>query len=244
MKRQEGLSIYIRNMKTGDGYYEEDKKIFSAQSVIKLPILLSLLDQLTLEEMKRLTMELKEEDKVPGCGALKELEPGLNFSLYSLANLMISLSDNTATNMLIDYFGIPWYKSIFSKFGLRDTQLNRKLFDQEKQLSGIENYFSCEEIGLLLEKIFVSTYTKREDAFALATDFLLKQQINHKLSDDLFSVAKVAHKTGESDGITHDVGVVFSAVPYTFVFASEQVNVEETEEYYRFLSRGMAKGRF
>ncbi len=242
--KNKGLSICIRNMKSGEGYFEDDKKIYSAQSIIKLPILLSILDQVSLEEMHRLHITLLEEDKVPGCGALKAMDSGMDFSLYSLAELMISLSDNTATNMLIDYFGVPWYKSIFGKMGLRDTQLNRKLFDAEKQAQGIDNYFSCDEISLLLEKIFVSTYTNRNDSYALSTDFLLKQQINHKLANELFDVGKVAHKTGESTGISHDVGVVFSDIPYTFVFASQNVNVDETEEYFRVLSRGMAQGKY
>lgn len=244
MKSEEQTAIFIHNMRSGESYIEHEQDIFIAQDVIKLPILLAVLNQLSFEKRMKTSLTLKESDKVPGNGALKELSCGMEFSLDVLCNCMISLNDNVAANMIIDFFGIPWFQSIFPKMGLCDTRLNRKIFDFEKQAQGIENTFSCTEICFLLERIFVSTYSKRGDAYAQATDYLIKHQFNCKVSPELHSIAKVAHISESSSRTTHDVGVVFSSIPYTYVFVAENTNTEEMEQYFRFLSKGMAKGRF
>lgn len=230
---EEKCSLVITNMFTGHSLRTNFEETYRAASIIKLPLLLVILKEFSLKQMVNNKIFLLDKDKVPGCGILQNLPEGSELSIEELCNLMISISDNTATNLLLDYFGLSWFKEGFLSLGLRDTRLCRKLFDKKQQKLGLENSFSVEEINFLLEKIFVSSYLSRGDYYDRAKDYLLQQKINHKLDPLLYPRALIAHKTGEDEGITHDVGIVFSKMCYTFVFAAENSNVELKEKEYR-----------
>lgn len=62
-------------------------------------------------------------DKVPGFGVLKVLDDNLSMIIKDLATLMITLSDNTATNMLIDILGIDYIQSFIEKKTYYETAL-------------------------------------------------------------------------------------------------------------------------
>jgi beta-lactamase class A len=83
------------------------EEVFPAASVIKLTILWELFRRVDEGELSlHEEMELRETAKVGGFGILKEMHPGLRPSLEDLATLMIILSDNMATNILIDLLGM------------------------------------------------------------------------------------------------------------------------------------------
>ena len=65
---------------------------------------------------------------------------------------------------------------------------------------------------------------------------LLEQQINHKIPGYLPEGTPVAHKTGEDDGITNDVGIVYGEKPFVICFASNRTNVPEAERALREIS--------
>ena len=78
-----------------------EKKIFESASLIKIPIMIYIFSKLNKEERQE---NLKIEHKVSGSGVLQTLDiPYL--SVNDLVQLMIVVSDNTATNILINYFG-------------------------------------------------------------------------------------------------------------------------------------------
>ncbi|NLY37185.1 MAG: serine hydrolase [Tissierellia bacterium] len=241
--KEEKCSLVINNMLTGQSQRTNFEEIYRAASIIKLPLLLVILRKASLNQMMNTKVLLLDKDKVPGCGHLKNLPEGSEFSIEELCNYMISISDNTATNLLLDYYGLSWFKQEFLDLGLRDTKLKRKLFDKTQQSLGLENSFSVEEMSFLLEKIFVSSYLAKGDFYDRARDYLLQQKINHKLDPLLYRGSFVAHKTGEDDGITHDVGIVFSKTCYTFVFAAENCDVKVREKQYRDQSLFMVENR-
>ena len=63
-------------------------------------------------------------------------------------------SDNTASNKLIDILGFEYINNSFEKIGLNNTILNRKLMDFSLRQKGIENYISCSDLSLVLEKVY------------------------------------------------------------------------------------------
>ena len=62
------------------------------------------------------------------------------------------------------------------------------------------------------------------------------QQINHKIPGYLPDEAAVAHKTGEDDGITNDVGIVYSKHPFIICFAFNDADVPDAERAIREIS--------
>jgi beta-lactamase class A len=105
------------------------EEVFPIASTIKVAVLVELLDQadkglVRLHDAIRLT----EEDKVPGTGILKELHAGLELSVLDAAALMIVLSDNTATNMVIDQLGgVNVVNEKMDQLGLSSIRLNSRI---------------------------------------------------------------------------------------------------------------------
>ena len=93
-------------MATGETVEWNAEAMFPTASVIKLAVLAEVYRQAATEGLDlQQRMELREDEIVGGSGILKVLGPGLNPTVHDVATLMIVLSDNTATNMLIDLVG-------------------------------------------------------------------------------------------------------------------------------------------
>jgi beta-lactamase class A len=112
-----------------------DRKCPTA-SVIKLPILVHALrlaaaGEVSLDETVRLT----EADKKPGSGILQSLGDGLTLSLRDACTLMIAISDNTATNLVLDRVSIEGVNACMAALGCADTRLFRKVFSSGPPVS-------------------------------------------------------------------------------------------------------------
>ena len=108
--------------------YHADRQVKTA-SIIKLPILVHAaqrVDAGTLAWEQRIP--LSATDIVPGMGVLRYLDAGLSPTLRDLCVLMTIISDNTATNMLIDTLGIAEINTCIQTLGMTQTRLNRKVF--------------------------------------------------------------------------------------------------------------------
>ena len=106
--------------------------------------------------------------------------------------------------------------------------LNRLLFDREASSRGIENYITAREAGLLLKRLYDGEAVSgpaSEDMLSILKD----QRLNGKIPFLLPHSVKIAHKTGEDDGITHDVGIVYARQPFIVCFCGEHVSPPEFE---------------
>jgi beta-lactamase class A len=104
--------------------------LFPSASLAKIPIMFACF--LAAKEGKiKLDREiaLKNSDKLTGSGILKETRAGVTFSIEELIGRMIYDSDNTATNMLTNMVGIDYLNKAFNSFGLKNTNLSRKVAD-------------------------------------------------------------------------------------------------------------------
>jgi len=227
--------FYYKNLVTGETFGHQQDEAYLAASVIKLPIFMAIMKwasegKASLDE--RITVT--QESKLPICGALTLFTDEPSVNIRTLCRLMISLSDNTATNLLINRFGIPAYMEEFKNFGLKNTALNRLLFQPELSAQGIENYIVPEEMGMLLEQIYNHTFVN-EDVSTEINDTLLLQQINHKIPG-VFGEGIVAHKTGEDENLSNDVGIVYAKNPFIVCFAGHDTNVYQFETLIREVS--------
>lgn len=226
------LGFYYKNLVTGFTFGIREEEPYLAASVIKLPLYLHILQQGALGRMdmdELLTIE--DTDKLPSCGALTLFTGTVRTDLRTLCRLMIALSDNTATNKLIRRCTIEGVNTGFRSMGLRQTVLRRLLFDAAASAAGLENTVSPKEMGMLLEELyfgrFISSAASRE-----AIDTLLLQQIGHKLGGKLFDVP-IAHKTGEDDSLSNDVGIVFAKEPFVICFTGHDTDVYRWEDLIR-----------
>lgn len=227
------VGFYYKNLKTGYEFGVGEEESYLAASVIKLPLYLHILAQAAagkLDMNEQLTVTA--EDKVPICGALTLFSGDVTADIRSLCHLMISISDNTATNKLIDFCGVEQLQASFKQMGLEKTILNRKMFDREKALQGLQNYICPKEIAMLLEQLYHNSFVN-EAVCKEAMDILLQQQVDHKLNGKLCNAVPVAHKTGEDDNLSNDVGIIFAEEPFIVCFAGHDTDVYQWEDLMR-----------
>ena len=219
------IGFYYKNLVTGETDGSRQTELFQAASVIKLPILAAIL----LEEREHpgVLQErrlVRDGDKVPGCGALQHISGTQAYDIESLCKLMITISDNTATNVLIRRFGIEFLNERFRVLGLQETKIFRFLFDTEAARQ-----------GSLLEEIYHGRCVSANASERMRA-MLSQQQINHKIPSLLPPTVRVEHKTGEDEGITNDVGILYGREPCVLVFVSNETDVPAFEQVIRTVS--------
>ena len=208
-------------------------RLFEAASVIKLPVY-AVIMKLAAEGKIDLNEKLlcREADKLPSCGALQHFPGDFPVDIRTLCALMITVSDNTATNLILRRFGLDFLNGRFREIGLAKTHLERLLFDSEAAAHGMENRICLNEIADLLARIARGTFVSPEVSRGME-NLLRKQQIKHKIPGYLPRGTGVAHKTGEDAGITNDVGIVFAKHPFVLCFASNETDVPAAERFIR-----------
>lgn len=237
LRRMPGdATLYAKDLSTGETVAWRAETPVVAASVIKLPILAEAFRQardglLSLEER----YSVRQADKMPSCGALTYLHDGLEVTLRDLCVLMIILSDNTATNLMIDRMGMENVNRSLHAWGLRQTALRRRLFDAQAAARGLQNTVTAGEMGALLERIYHGACVS-PDADREMLAILRDQRLNGKIPFFLHDYA-IAHKTGEDDGITHDVGIVYAAHPLALCFAGQRTDVPAFERLMQDMSR-------
>ncbi|MFZ5814960.1 MAG: serine hydrolase [Bacillota bacterium] len=211
------LGLWAHSLDTGETVRIRADEPFPAASTIKLPILYEVWRQAG-EGRFALTesLSLRAEEQVPGSGVLKELTPGLSLPIRDLATLMIIVSDNTATNLLIDLVGREAVNEGMAALGLTNTRLENKLFRAPP--GAPPNRSTPADLGRLLRMI-----ARREvltpEACAEMLQILGRQQITEGITRripefDPFPepgtepLVTVASKSGAIRGTRNEVGLV------------------------------------
>ena len=230
--------VYIKNLITGETFaYGEDIPVVAA-SVIKIPVMIEVFraardGELSLDAIHALC----DEERLPSCGTLKAMHTGIEMTLLDLVKLMIIVSDNAATIILIRRVGIERVNRTLRALGLEKTTLRRLLFDAEASSRGVVNHITAGEMGALLEMLWRGEVVSPE-ASRQMMDILLDQRLNGKLPFFLHPQdIDIAHKTGEDDGISHDVGVIYTREPLVVCFVGEHVDVPRYERIMQDAAR-------
>lgn len=235
------ICFYYEELGTGRSLAFHADTPVSAASVIKIPVLMEAFRALAAGRARMdETFTIHREDKLPSCGALNYLHDGLCVTFRDLCVLMIILSDNTATNLLIRRLGREAINSGLRALGLQTTALNRLLFDSEASARGIENLITAREIGLLLRLLYegksVSPPASRE-----MLEILSDQRLNGKIPFFVPRGVRIAHKTGEDSGVTHDVGIVYAKRPFVVCFCSQRTDVPQMERAMQDITYSLYK---
>lgn len=123
------VALFAENLKTGETVGVEPDQVVQTASVIKLTILYEALEQVR-EGKVHLDdkIVLEKADQVPGSGMLLFFDTPLAITLKDALTMMVIMSDNTATNLVIDHLGLESINARIKQLGLKDTYLNKKVF--------------------------------------------------------------------------------------------------------------------
>lgn len=224
------VALYYEPLNGGGGMeFQADLPLIAA-SVIKIPIMVEAFRRFCEGSLDPKQQHLlRDAERMPSCGCLNRLHEGIALTLMDLVELMIILSDNTATNILIDLLGVDAINRGLRTLGIENSTLRRKLFDREAQQRGLENSVTARDMGKLLKMMYNGTLISAA-ASEKMLEILKAQRLNGKLPFYLKSRGvAVAHKTGEDDGITHDVGIVYADKPFLLCMLSNETEVPAFE---------------
>jgi beta-lactamase class A len=210
-RRLDGVVGYaIQDLATGDSFYLNADLVFPTASSIKLAVLLELMRQaqegkISLDEQHTVRRgETTVGDDEP---ILAMLGDGtVTMSLRDIATFMVVLSDNSATNILIDRLGLDNVNSVIARLGLRQTHLRRKMLDIEAAKQGRENVSTPREMMTLVAKVHGGDVLDRvhtKDYFSLLAQ--PKDSLFHKA---LPSTVTIEDKPGALDAVRCDTGII------------------------------------
>ncbi|MBR3746301.1 MAG: serine hydrolase [Selenomonadaceae bacterium] len=211
-------------------------------SMIKIFILAAVMDKANRGEIDiDETLTLNDSDKVGGAGILVDYPTGTKLSLREVLELMITHSDNTAANIVIDRIGMDAINDYIQSHGYRDTILRRKMMDYDAVAAGRENFSSVRDLGTIFLRLY--NYNCVNEKFdKIMLDFLVKQT-----DTDCFPAAlpdkQIAHKTGALDGLYDDGGIIYSdAGDAVLVIMTENVTGEyNTIQHMKNFARAVIK---
>lgn len=204
-------SIVIRDLRRPSlEVVHNDNELFPAASLIKLPILAVSMNAVREGKVKlNDVIVIRRGDIAGGSGLLKRLRLPISITFKKLLYLMITESDNTAANKVIDILGYDYINGVFKGLGLNKTALVRPMMDFSQRKKGFDNFTTTYEIASLLEKIYsFNLIDKKSSMFMLA--LLKRQTMKDRIPRYLPYGVIVAHKTGLERGVVHDAGIIFS----------------------------------
>lgn len=205
------LGLAFKDLTTGKTVFLNEREVFPQASSIKIAVLAEMFKQ---AEEGRLDLDafltVDDGNRVAGSGVLYFLgRPSLSLSVRDTAVLMVVLSDNTATNLLIDKVGMEAVNRRMDALGLGKTRLRRKMMDLKAASEGRENVSTPLEMMTLLESVWKGAFLKEPgrkaflDMLAIPKDSPLRAGVPEGV--------EVAEKPGELEAVRCDSGIVLLA---------------------------------
>jgi beta-lactamase class A len=207
------VSIYLELLKSNQKFLKDPDKVVPAASIIKLPVMAEVMEQVKEKKLKLSdSLTLKSTDKVGGGGLLKNYKNNTKVTIEQLVFLMITESDNTATNMLINKVGMNSVNQRIKKLGMKNTSLELLIFDLKAYSQGKDNKTTAADMGILLKKIYNNQLATPELCKYMIE--ILKKNKNNNAIPKYIKGIPIAHKTGSLAGIKGDVAIILSKNPY------------------------------
>lgn len=238
-------------------FYLDADAVYPTASTIKIAVLGELYSQNERGAGARLgdVYTVASKDLVGTEGALQVMTPGVTrLTNRDLAALVVTLSDNSATNVLIDRVGMDNVNAWLARLGLAETRLRRHMLDVKAAQEGRENTATPRELLMLLSALYEGRALKKgttDEFFSM-----LSTQKNSYLPRLLPADVTIANKPGNLDGVRNDAGIVFVpdrpfAIVVMTTFARNDLDAEQSIariahaawSYFERLGKSSALGR-
>jgi beta-lactamase class A len=233
------VGVAIKDLRSGDEFIINGDEVFPQASAIKIHILAELYRQ--AEQGKyRLSdvIPVPSSSRVGGSGILNELgSAGVSMSIRDYAILMIVLSDNTATNLLIERVGMENVNRFLQSVGATRTKLQRVMMDLKAATEGRENIGTPREVMNVLEKMYRGELVSKSASAEMLS--ILRKAKDGPLRAGIPESVDLADKAGDVDGVKCDVGIVLlQDAPYIICVMTKLLqNADEGPKVITGISR-------
>ena len=211
------VSLFAKNLDTGMTYGFGADDLVRTASTIKVPIMVEAFAQVKAGRTRwTRRVVLTDRKKISGSGVLQELSGGLQLRLRDAMTLMIVLSDNTATNLVLDVIGTEAVNSRMDRLGLTQTRVLRKVGGGGVSKAGRDpanarfglGVTTPREMVTLLEKLERGEVVSRAASAEMIK--ILKRQQSHEGIGRTLRGVEMATKPGALDQLRSDVGIIYT----------------------------------
>lgn len=209
------MGVAVHDLTSGETFLLHGDDVFPQASSIKIAVLAELYDQEQRGRrgetgVARLAdlYTMRSEDLVPDSSIMGGLTPGVSrITNRDLATMMVAVSDNSATNVLIDRLGMANVERMLASLGLKNTHLQRKMMDIAAARQGRENISTPREMMTVLDEIYRNKLFDKE----LTADFfkVLSTTKDSSIPKLLPADLPIANKPGELEAVRNDSGIIF-----------------------------------
>jgi beta-lactamase class A len=216
------VGIAIKNLATGEKFFINENVVFPQASSIKIHILAELFHQAEQGKIRMSdVVPLPAAVRVGGSGVLNELgESSVSMSIRDYAVLMIVLSDNTATNLLIKQVGMENVNKFLQSQGAVKTKLQRVMMDMKAAAEGRENIGTPKEVLMILEKLYRGELVNKKSSEDMLS--ILQKPKEGPIRAGVPADISIANKEGDIEGVRCDVGIVYlPKAPYVICVMSK-----------------------
>jgi len=216
------MGVGILDLTSGQQYLLHGDDVFPQASSIKIAVLAELYhqqqqaqDDVAGKQHLKDIYTVRAEDMVQDSDIMQGLTPGVTqLTNRDLATMMVAVSDNSATNALIDRLGMGNVNAMLRSLGLHHTALRRKMMDVKAASEGRENVATPREMVALLAAIYHNKLFNKEltdDFFKMLSTASGSNAKGSNMVRGIPGGIMVAEKPGELEGVRADSGVVFMA---------------------------------
>src|ERR1041385_5142730 len=211
------VSLFAKNLDTGETYaLNADVRVRTA-STIKIAVMIEAFARVAEGKAKwNDEVVLTKEKKVSGSGILAELSDNLHLTLRDAVNLMMILSDNTATNLVLDVLSTDAVNARMESLGFKQIKINRKVMSGGESMAGKDpenkkyglGFATPHEMVLVMEKLergeIISPAASKE-----MLDLMKEEQARFAIGRSQWDLP-MASKYGALDKLRSAVGIIYS----------------------------------
>jgi beta-lactamase class A len=221
------MGLSVLDLTTNERFDINASLSFPQASAIKVPVLMEVYQQAQAGKFNLAdTRRIESQDKTGGSGVLFELGDGtVQMTIHDLCILMILVSDNTATNMLIDLVGIPNVNQTLLSLGLKNTRLQRRMMDFTASLRGDENLSTPADGVRIMELLHKGEFINRNVCDDILS--ILKKPKQTNLAAGLPEGTVIATKPGNISGVATEWAIVYLKHRPYIVAIMENFGIEQ-----------------
>jgi beta-lactamase class A len=236
--QQGDFAVAFKDLSSKQSIFINEHELFHAASTMKTPVLIEVYKQVALGKFSL-------SDSIVIINKFKSIADTSSFSLNpdddseldlykhygekrsfsDLVYLMITVSSNFATNLLIDFVHAKNVMQTMHEMGANDIRVLRGVEDEKAFQLGMNNMVTAYDLMLLFEKLAEKNAVNATSSEAMLK-ILMDQKFNEIIPAQLPATVKVAHKTGWFKSVNHDSGIVFlpDGRKYVLVLLSKNAN--------------------